>query len=59
MAHDCINQPACKCIPAAYPVKDMEGKCLALKSMAFIPHIGLEAVLTAAVGIAHMARNAL
>ena len=40
-------------------VEDIKGEQLALEGVALVPHKGLQAVLAAAVGIAHMAGDAL
>ena len=54
-----IDQTTGKGIAAAHAVQNIKGVELALKGVAVVPHKGLEAVLAAAVGIAHMAGNAL
>ena len=54
-----IDQAAGKGIAAAHAVQNIKGVELALKGVAVVPHKGLEAVFAAAVGIAHMAGNAL
>ena len=54
-----VDQTAGKGIAAAHAVQNIKGVELALKGVAVVPHKGLEAVLAAAVGIAHMAGNAL
>ena len=54
-----VDQAAGKGIAAAHAVQNIKGVELALKGVAVVPHKGLEAVLAAAVGIAHMAGNAL
>ena len=50
-----VDQAAGKGIAAAHAIQNIKGVELALKGVAVVPHKGLEAVLAAAVGIAHMA----
>ena len=54
-----VDQAAGKGIAAAHAVQNIKGEQLALKGVAVVPHKGLQAVLAAAVGIAHMAGDAL
>ena len=54
-----VDQTAGKGIAAAHAIQNVKGVEFALKGVAVVPHKGLEAVLAAAVGIAHMAGNAL
>ena len=54
-----VDQAAGKGVAAAHAVKDVKGEQLALEGVAVVPHKGLQAVLAAAVGVAHMAGDAL
>ena len=54
-----VDEAAGKSVAAAHAVEDIKGEQLALEGVALVPHKGLQAVLAAAVGIAHMAGDAL
>ena len=55
--HHGVNQAAGKGIAPADTVQNIEREKLALEGVSLIPHIGHQAVLAAAVGIADMPRN--
>jgi len=54
-----VDEAAGEGITAAHAVEDIKGEQLALEGVALVPHKSLQAVLAAAVGIAHMAGDAL
>ena len=54
-----VDQTAGESVAAAHPVQDGEGEQLALEGVALVPHEGFQAVLAAAVGVPHMAGDAL
>ena len=54
-----VDQAAGKGIAAAHAVQNVKGVQLALEGVPLVPHKGLQAVFAAAVGVAHMAGNAL
>ena len=58
IVHHGVDQAAGKGITAAYTVQNIEGEHLALKGVALVPHECFQAVLAAAVGVAHMAGDA-
>ena len=58
-AHHGVNQAGSEGITAAHTIQNVEGEELALEGVALIPHVGLQGVLGAGVGIAHMAGDAL
>ena len=53
--HHGVYQAAGKSVAAAYTVENVKGEQPAFKGVPFIPHKGLKAVFTAAVGVADMA----
>ena len=54
-----VDQAAGKGVAAAHAVQNVKGVQFALEGMTLVPHKGFQAVFTAAVGVAHMAGDAL
>ena len=54
-----VDQAAGEGVAAADPVEDIEGEHFALEGVALVPHERFQAVLASAVGVAHVAGDAL